>query len=458
MPASVGTVNGYQFPPGLVGEIAQFILAAAPRPVPQIALAGALALVSGICGRGYNVSGAGINQMIMLLAPTGTGKESANGGMAKLCKAVENQNMKEARFIMSAENIRSDAALYKMVGRQKCSVSVIGEFGLLLQSMTAERAPEHVKQIFSALLKVYGKSGRGNVLGAMEYSSEKDNVESIEAPAFTLLGEGTPESFYEALNEKMVTSGFLPRCVIIEYDGPAVPLNEARINTPPIELTFRLGAFFAASKAQEENPVDVKFYPDAERRFKEFNAHCLAMQNHPQARELQRAVWSRALVSAYKLAACIAIGVDFVQPIIDLETVEWACEFIASQALKLLARFENGLVGDTSKGSLSEQYGVAKRVLRDWMLAPDAGVAGKYGVSGMMWLARCIPHSPFMRRLTGDGAFKKAYNPNDAAKSVIRHMLDGGDLVQLSSEQAKERFNTTAVTYMISDPSAFFSD
>lgn len=459
LPAPVRPVNvDYPLPPGLVGEIAQFIYDAAPRPVWPIALAGALALVSGIGGRGYNVSGAGINQIIMLLAPTGTGKESANGGMARLCKAIENQNMKEARGIMSAEQIRSDAAFYKMVGRQKCSVSVISEFGLRLQAMTAERAPDHTKAILEALLKVYGKSGRGNVLGAMEYSSEKDNVESIEAPAFTLLGEGTPESFYEALNEKMVTSGFLPRCVIIEYNGPAVPLNEKRINVPPLELTFKLGAFFGAAKSQEENPVEVKFYPDAEARFKQFNAHCLAMQNDKGARELQRAVWSRGLVSAYKLAACVAIGVDFLQPIIDIETTEWACDFIARQSNELLSRFELGLVGDTSRGDIIEQHRAAKRVLRDWMLAPDGDKAAVYGVPPIMWLGRAFPKSALQRRLAADQSFKKVQDRNRAFADLIRFMIDAGEIIALQTSDAQSKYQTTAVTFMLANPSAFFGD
>jgi len=60
-----------QIPPGLLGEIAQFIYAAAPRPVPEIALAAAIGLMAGVCGRAYNISGTGLNQYVLLLAQTG---------------------------------------------------------------------------------------------------------------------------------------------------------------------------------------------------------------------------------------------------------------------------------------------------------------------------------------------------------------------------------------------------
>jgi hypothetical protein len=70
----------YDRPPGLLGELATFIYAQAPRPVAEIALAGAVALMAGICGRSYNVSGMGLNQYVMLIADTGTGKEAIAGG------------------------------------------------------------------------------------------------------------------------------------------------------------------------------------------------------------------------------------------------------------------------------------------------------------------------------------------------------------------------------------------
>ncbi|WBF76964.1 hypothetical protein PSV3_00262 [Septimatrevirus PSV33] len=78
----------YSVPPGLVGEIAQYIYAQAPRPVPEIALAGALGLVAGIVGRAYNISGTGLNQYVLLLAPTGTGKEAIASGIDKLMAQV----------------------------------------------------------------------------------------------------------------------------------------------------------------------------------------------------------------------------------------------------------------------------------------------------------------------------------------------------------------------------------
>src|SRR6185437_14748582 len=69
------------WPPGLLGQIAQFIYKASDYPCYEIALAGAIGLMAGICGRTYNVSRTGLNLYVVFLAVTGTGKESASSGI-----------------------------------------------------------------------------------------------------------------------------------------------------------------------------------------------------------------------------------------------------------------------------------------------------------------------------------------------------------------------------------------
>ena len=59
-------------PPGLMGDIARFIYDAAPRPVAEVALTGAIGLMAGICGRAFNISTTGLNLYCLMLAHTGT--------------------------------------------------------------------------------------------------------------------------------------------------------------------------------------------------------------------------------------------------------------------------------------------------------------------------------------------------------------------------------------------------
>ena len=93
----------YTRPPGLVGDIADYILNAAPRPVPHIALAGAIGLMAGVCGRAFNVSGTGLNLYVLLIAETGTGKEGIASGISSLIAAIPNGRIGNFDFLGPAE-------------------------------------------------------------------------------------------------------------------------------------------------------------------------------------------------------------------------------------------------------------------------------------------------------------------------------------------------------------------
>lgn len=76
------------FPAGLIGSIAEYIFKQAVRPVPEVALAGAIGYFAGLVGRAYNISGTGLNQYIMVLAKTGSGKEGAMTGIERMTTAI----------------------------------------------------------------------------------------------------------------------------------------------------------------------------------------------------------------------------------------------------------------------------------------------------------------------------------------------------------------------------------
>jgi hypothetical protein len=104
----------YSAPPGLVGDIARFIYDQAPRPVPEIALVGAIGLIAGIVGRAYNIEGLGLNQYILLLGNTGVGKEAIASGVSKLMQSVIKTVPAAGDFIGPGE-IASSGALIKYV-------------------------------------------------------------------------------------------------------------------------------------------------------------------------------------------------------------------------------------------------------------------------------------------------------------------------------------------------------
>lgn len=446
------------FPPGLVGEVAEFIYAAAPRPVREVALVGAIGLVAGIIGRAYNVSGTGLNQYALLIAPTGTGKEGINAGISKLMKAVvgtiENGVASARSFIGPAE-IRSDAALLKWLAKSPCFVSVTGEFGLRLKSMAQPNASSAETGLKRVLLDLYGKSGHGNVLNPMAYSDKEKNTDPLSAPAFTLVGESTPERFYEVLDEHMISEGLLPRFTIVEYRGKRPPLNKAHVNAQPgFALVDKLKIIVnhCLEVMQKGGVHNVHMTKDAETLFDKFNEYCDSQINDQQARETNRHLWNRAHLKAMKLAALVAVGIDPYSPVIDFNAAEWATSLVVKDAENLLARFEAGEIGQGALGaSEAQQLRDMKKIILQW-ISPGDDNGAKYGVTAEMANAGVIPYAALSARLTAVASFRTdRMGATFALKRTIQNLADADVVRELPKAQAHSQYGKAQRMFIVSD-------
>ena len=140
-----------KFPPThLLRLVVDYIFNSSPRPNYDVSLVGALGLLSGICGRAYNVSGTGLNHYLMLLGVTGVGKDAAGAGINRIVNILA-ECPDPANNLLRNEAIRqflgpSQIAQGQAVGAflasmgTPCCVSVIGEFGYRLKQITDPRA------------------------------------------------------------------------------------------------------------------------------------------------------------------------------------------------------------------------------------------------------------------------------------------------------------------------------
>lgn len=450
-------------PPGLVGELADFIFSAAPRPVHEIALVGALGLVAGIAGRSFNVSGTGLNQYLLLLAPTGTGKEAIARGIGKLITAAgqEPNRVPSAGDYLGPGEIRSDAALLKWLASKPCFVSISGEFGLRLKQMSSPNANGHEIGLKRVMLDLFNKSGAGEILNPMAYSDKEKNTAAINSPSFTMVGESTPHRFYQALDEHMAVEGLLPRFTVFEYDGPRPPLNEhhAWIGPNPELLESLKRLIVTATQMQHDGRVqNVEFTPGGKVLFDRFNSYCDSMINASNGQGLASEFWSRAHVKAMKLAATIAVGLNFETPTIDEDCGHWATDLVVRDVLRMIGKFDRGEVGlmDALNGDELQQHKDLLRVIRD-LLTSKADVAAKYGMSEAMHSKGVVPLSSLNKRLSAVASFRKDRQPASVAiKRAIQHMLDADELRQLPGSQVASEFNTTAKCYVVSNPRAVF--
>lgn len=447
----------YSLPPGLIGEVAKFIYDQAPRPVREIALAGALGFISGIVGRAYNISGTGLNQYILLLANTGMGKEAIAKGIDKMIGAVARSVPAAVEFVGPGE-IASGQAIMKYMAKGNVSfVSTVGEIGSLLTEMAKPNAAPHLTSLKRFMLDAFNKSGEGNVLRPSIYSDKEKNTSSVFSPAFSVIGETAPEPFYEGLHEGMISNGFLPRWNIIEYRGHRVPLNKNHQTAQPsFELIERLSTLCAHSLMlnSQHKAIHVQLTPEAEKIFDEFNVHC-DLNINSSDREIRRHLWNRAHIKALKMAGIISVGCNPYEPIVDLEVAQWAINLIVSDVRNILNRFEAGEIGidnDETKQLAKLMDTIKEYVLQPW------SEAKKYAGETFAHLhgAKIVPYSYIQRRLACVAVFKKdKMGSSVAIKRALKTLAERGDMQEVSRSVLTKDYNTTATCFMISNLKAF---
>jgi hypothetical protein len=80
-------VKELDWPPGVTGALAQAIYHNSARPVQTVAIATALAILAGVCGRGWiTYTNAGLNLYLAVVARSGIGKEAIGDAIPTLVR------------------------------------------------------------------------------------------------------------------------------------------------------------------------------------------------------------------------------------------------------------------------------------------------------------------------------------------------------------------------------------
>lgn len=447
----------YEPPASLLRDIADYIYSQAPRPVREIAIGGAISLMAGICGQAYNVSATGLNQYTLILAGTGTGKESANSGINKLIQAVS-VKAPTAREFLGPSQIASQQALLKYLDKNSCFLSVIGEFGLQLQQMSGDHAKDHQSGLRTVMLKLYNMSGRSNDYQPMIYADPEKNTQTISAPNFSLLGESTPERFYQALSEDMIYEGFLPRFTIIEYrGGRPKPNRQHHLAKPSEKLVDNIASIAAGCKASMASKVvtEVGFSNDALATIYDFGEYVDSLQDET-ATEFTKSLWSRTDVKAMKMAALVAIGQNYTNPIINLEAIEWAIGMALHDIRSLERKFLDGEIGRASMSSVEQkQVDAVIRAISQWMHNPFDAYS-KYGGTIEMHSAKMIVAENISKRVLSQAYFdKEKYGAGRALDTVFKTLIDWGYIEEADKSKIKEIFGHARKTFAIIDQDKF---
>lgn len=414
------------FPPGLVGEIAQFIFGAAIYPVKEVAISGAIALLAGITGRCYNISGTGLNQYIILLALSGRGKEAAIQGINRLMAPVIAIEPGASAFIGPEYFASSQALMKSFAGPVPSFASLIGECGKWLQELCHERANPNNVAILKTILKLYSRSGESDVLQRGVYSDKEKNIAAVNAPAFTLFGECTPESFYEALDEQAVSSGLIPRFLTVEYLGDRPKRNELHFEAKPSpQLVDKLSQLCAMCLQFNQRSVTNKVYCDtfADSADSEFAQFCDDKINSEKS-DVTVQIWNRANLKTLKLAALLAVGTNPMQPVVTTKEYYWAADLVMRGVNRLCDQFGTGATGNAANAT--RQAEEVRRIILHFFSPDFEKFIDGNRIKREARDAGYIPLYYINKTLRKNSAFYKARDCNGAIEFNLKSLCSEG--------------------------------
>ncbi len=420
-----------RWPPGFVGKIAQYLYCQSASPVPEYAIATAIGLFAGICGRGWIYSGTGLNHDIIVLGASGTGKNVVHQGTANVVRQLSGTPV--STFIFHGK-MASSPALVKSLANNPCFLQITGEVGKMYRAYAKSRHGDAIDQLFTTKLDLWERSGPDGVGVGIQYSDADYNVEGgiLAGIAHSTLGESTPEVFYRALSTDMMNDGLLSRLWIFEFEGADPDFYEHRLTEMPSAWTdyFRQ-IVLAASGRLGQQPVD--HTPEAEAALKSFGVDCRNEKQNAGQDPARRQLWVRAYEKVIRLAALLAVADNYVAPRISVEHVDWAVMALSVTNHNIQRRVCDGVISDDADHTREQM--VLQRCER-WFSTPR-----KVESEEVLRKANIVSRRYLQQELASKDTFK---NHRLGAVTVfnltMKSLVDNGYLVEMEKLRLAETF------------------
>lgn len=328
------------YPPGLVGHIARWIVSTSRKPQPALAIGAALTVVGTAAGRQFmGPTHAGTALYLLGLAPTGQGKDMPLKQVRRLMKAAG------LGHHLGADEFMSFSAVVNTLKRCALVLCPMDEFGDFLRRVYDRHGSSHTRAIPKILRTMW--SANFDAVATPEWAQ----LESItlHAPHLAILGVATHEQFYSALEGGAVGDGTLNRFVIVDGERrPASVDPPANPHEVPEDLAAALRAIYLASGEMSatmrgsgtESPAEhdghvirMAWADDSARQaWEAFRAEMEARADQaPEEAELV----TRAAEIAVRIATTIAAGRD--RRVVDADDVRYGAQVARQSAEAMIA-------------------------------------------------------------------------------------------------------------------------
>jgi hypothetical protein len=439
--------DGIPWPPGFVGTVARFIYANSYLPIKEVSIVGALGIMAGLCGKAWHIPQSGLNLYIILVARSAIGKEALHSGMASLVSKAATKFPFFGNFVDFTEYV-SGPALVKACLTNPSFVNVSGEWGRRLKRLAAEDGKEGPLQTLrTQMTNLYQKSGPQSIAGGLGYSNTEGSVASVQGVAYSMVGESTPGTFYEALTESMMEDGFLSRFLIVGYDGDRPDENPSVVLEPDDALAQALAdiAAYAYDAINRQASQPLGRTEDAAAVMAAFTVE-MREQIRSTDDESRRQMYNRATLKALRIAGLLAVGDNHLYPNITVDHMRWAIDLIRRDIAMMSRRLE---AGDVGSGDRARERKLVS-IITDYV--QSARIPKSYKVPEKMHKDGLVPRSYLQQRTQQTAAFyNHKLGANRALEEALTACINNGWLMECKGSAVVDGYGHHGKTYRVLD-------
>lgn len=305
----------YKEAPGLVGEIARWILAASYAPREEFAYASALSMVACLIGP-YCTHGSRngkMNLYLTLVGGTGTGKNEAIDGMGLLLKETD---AKDCMLDFPA----SEAALRRQLSVTPNILLRVDELAHKLESMNSTT---NASSMGRAILEAYNAA----YMPPKMYADSKNSLPGVDNPFVQILG-GTTDKVWDVVKTSHMDDGTLNRFIFVCLkEDPEYRHNPNPSSDVPKDLKDKMNAFWRAGRMSDlvgDVPGygrKVQYSPEVERAVTSLNRAIWELQQGEYG-----SLYTRYVQNTLKIASILAVGSGRMQ--VGMENFDQAQRFM----------------------------------------------------------------------------------------------------------------------------------
>lgn len=360
--------------PGVLGLAVEHYNATSTQNQPQFAVQTALALGSVVLGRYWMTEHDNFTSLYLVnLGVTGSGKEFSRKFISR---ALEESGLGD---VVGPSMYASSAGIMSELAWKPRHITVYDEFGMLLAS-TGNNSNTNLRDAQRLLMSLFGQLG--DVARPVAYSTNGKTAQQIEGmrsqkvvrPAVTILGLSTPETFFDALSQDDVASGFLNRLLVVNSRRDPQVEDMRAWRKIPAELRTWINEFgstgdedFLAGElsTEAEEPEIVEFTPGAKARLREIAQEVIDLQAKYRPYRLD-GMLSRSREIAMRIALIVSLSRK--KKRIDEVSVDWSWDYVRFYTMEMIANTRR-MMGSTPTARIADH------------LADVIAQAGKKGLS-----------------------------------------------------------------------------